>query len=322
MTDDDAGLSPPAPAKTAKSLTPSTRPPTELTLAAATALIEGMRSELEQLTTPAEARPFIKKARSISKVLKTMHAGRELENLAAAVVIRAVHRAGEILAATPKHKGGRPRSKQTDDMMPGVPTLAEREINPTDSSRWQQIASIPEAVLEDYIAQRISEGQQITETGVLTLARRMASQIESREDAESNTFTLHIADAAESDEYEVRQIESKTPADTQELAADGGSRLFIIADENEVGSAFVINPDEVTAATDTEATTLATDEVRFIDGAPALPSTVPAGLLVMPADGDSPIGIAHVGLTAVIGVRPTPVSGVASCMAVARGIRR
>jgi hypothetical protein len=59
------------------------------------------------------------------------------------VKVRAERRLGEILAATERNKGGDPVTATTPVAVK-PPTLAELGLSDNDSSRFQQIAALPE----------------------------------------------------------------------------------------------------------------------------------------------------------------------------------
>jgi hypothetical protein len=68
-----------------------------------------------------------------------------------------------------KHKGGRPTSDTVSEVKP--PTLPDLGIGWEQSSRWQFIARIPEAVFEAHVAQVLAEKNELTTSSVLEIAR-------------------------------------------------------------------------------------------------------------------------------------------------------
>jgi len=73
----------------------------------------------------------------------------DAERKACAVRLRAERRAGELLAGMEKHPPGPDRSERATDL---PPTLADMGITKGQSSRWQQLASVPPADLERALA--------------------------------------------------------------------------------------------------------------------------------------------------------------------------
>ena len=63
-------------------------------------------------------------------------------------------RAGELLAATIRHEGGRP------EKLSQLGTVSDLGINRHDSSRWQLIASVPEERFERHIAEQLAAGRE------------------------------------------------------------------------------------------------------------------------------------------------------------------
>jgi site-specific DNA-methyltransferase (adenine-specific) len=98
--------------------------------------------------------------------------GLEAQNDAAEIKLRAERRAGELLAAMAKHPAGRPpgnRSRRATDFRP--PRLGDLGVSKEQSSRWQQIATVPEPIFEQHIATTRSRRQELTTAGALKIAR-------------------------------------------------------------------------------------------------------------------------------------------------------
>ena len=74
-----------------------------------------------------------------------------------------------MLAAMPKAKGGQPyqKGKSTPDIVSGVQTLAELGLEEKQSARWQKVASIPQKLFDDWIA----NSKKLNTSGALRLAR-------------------------------------------------------------------------------------------------------------------------------------------------------
>lgn len=74
-----------------------------------------------------------------------------LEKQVREIRVRAERRAGQLLAVTPRAKGGRrPRDKTRKQA--GAPTLKDVGIAPNESSTWQRLAAMPEADFERDLA--------------------------------------------------------------------------------------------------------------------------------------------------------------------------
>lgn len=96
--------------------------------------------------------------------------GIDAQNSAAAIIIEAAAKAGELLRQMPKAEAGRPpenRLQGETDFDRGAPTYAELGIEKTQAHRWQKIASIPEEERLDYVSSANEEGQPATVSGLL-----------------------------------------------------------------------------------------------------------------------------------------------------------
>jgi len=88
------------------------------------------------------------------------------------IKVRAEIRAGEMLAAMPKHNGGRPGKNPSNDTS-GFATLEEIGISYDQSSRWQKLAAIPEEQRERTIADAKKSAGEVTTAALLRLTSRV-----------------------------------------------------------------------------------------------------------------------------------------------------
>jgi hypothetical protein len=86
-----------------------------------------------------------------------------------------------MLAEMPKNNGQLYRGDRLAER--GVePTLADLDIHPKESSRWQQMASIPDDVFLAWVDDKLSKGYELTAGGLLRLAQgRDENSVESWE---------------------------------------------------------------------------------------------------------------------------------------------
>lgn len=105
------------------------------------------------------------KAEAMRKYVAQANGSKEMQNQCAEIKLRAERRAGEMLKDTIPHKGGRP--KNTDTMS----ALSEAGVTEKQSSRWQQEASVPEDVFEEYIENTKADGE-LTSSDVLKIAKK------------------------------------------------------------------------------------------------------------------------------------------------------
>jgi hypothetical protein len=75
----------------------------------------------------------------------------EAERRACEIRLRAERKAGQLLRQMEKNKGGRP-AKTGGDELP-VSTLSDAKISKAQSSRWQQLADIPQTDFDQAIAE-------------------------------------------------------------------------------------------------------------------------------------------------------------------------
>ncbi len=149
-----------------------------VTQANAVALLDRLREGLERLGTPGEIPAFIRRARGLAELLKTVDAGREMEFRSAVLVLEAKCRAGVLLAKMQKNAGGRPRKTHDAAEVVSPPTLAEQEIGAKQSSKWQRLATVPEAAFWTYCEEREALGELPTEAGLLRVADRLQTKVE------------------------------------------------------------------------------------------------------------------------------------------------
>lgn len=102
--------------------------------------------------------------------------GLNIQNQAAELKLRAERRAGELLSDIVVHGGNR-RSNSHDDNL----KLADLGIDHNQSSRWQRVAAIPEAMFRKYVAETNSVGKEITTQGLLRLGRAINGKVASGE---------------------------------------------------------------------------------------------------------------------------------------------
>ncbi len=98
--------------------------------------------------------------------------GLEAANHAAEIKLRAERKAGELLAQLERSNGGRP-TETNNSVLPVSEyrsVLSENEINPMTAHRWQTVATVPDELFEEHIAEVKDEQQEITSAGLLRLA--------------------------------------------------------------------------------------------------------------------------------------------------------
>jgi len=86
----------------------------------------------------------------------------ELQNQCALGKLQAERRAGALLAAMPK----------AVNQHGGPNTLSGAGITYAQSSRWQQVASIPESRFDEWVAETMAAGRELTSIGARKLAKQ------------------------------------------------------------------------------------------------------------------------------------------------------
>jgi N6-adenosine-specific RNA methylase IME4 len=118
-------------------------------------------AEASDLRTVVEIRD---RAEAVRTYVSAAQHGLVLQNEAAELKLRAERKAGELLAADPAVGAGK------------GPTLGPLGLTKNDSSRWQRIASLPEAEFDAYIAEAHNERRELTTAGALKLAKRLLAR--------------------------------------------------------------------------------------------------------------------------------------------------
>jgi site-specific DNA-methyltransferase (adenine-specific) len=148
---------------------------------------------LAKVTSVSEVKDIRDRAEAIRIYAKQAGHGLEIQNNAAEIKIRAERRAGELLADSPKNVGGR---RKTDCSVQTVrpDTLEQLGIEPTQSHRWQRIASLPEKTFETRIAEVQDAGLELTSSDIVKLAKREKRTREKRKRMKAAANTPRLAD--------------------------------------------------------------------------------------------------------------------------------
>jgi len=107
-------------------------------------------------------------AKALEACLKIVGESLEAANDAAEVKLRAERKAGEMLAAMEKNPGSR-NDSGGNVMLP--PKLNDLGIDKMQCSRWQREASVDEQTFENYLAACRHDRREITQAGLLNIAK-------------------------------------------------------------------------------------------------------------------------------------------------------
>lgn len=140
-----------------------------------------MAAAVTSLVKISEARRALASAQTLEDVLSIRDQAKALEACmkivgeslsaqqdAGEVKLRAERKAGEMLAAMEKHKGGRP--SETGCVVQPV-CLEDLGIEKTQSCRWQREAAVDDDTFEQYLASCREEQREITQAGLLNIAK-------------------------------------------------------------------------------------------------------------------------------------------------------
>lgn len=125
------------------------------------------RHELEIARSIDEVKLIRDQAEALRQYARVSGQSLDMQNSAAEIKLRAERKAGELLAAMPKHPGA---ATPSHDVSALPPRLADIGISPMQSSRWQAEALVPEPVFEDYLEATKDAGEEITTAGLLRAA--------------------------------------------------------------------------------------------------------------------------------------------------------
>ena len=125
-------------------------------------------SQAKQLLAKAdiyEAIDLRDKAAAVASYLKARQDSYEAQCHAAEIKLRAERKAGELLAEMVPHEGGRPKRSQDESV------LGRLGLDRNQSSRWQEEATVPEETFVEWMNQVVDKGDEVTQSGLLRLAR-------------------------------------------------------------------------------------------------------------------------------------------------------
>jgi hypothetical protein len=120
-------------------------------------------------------------SQTVHYLSKKVQMTRDVQNKAAELTIKAERALGEFLHTMPKATGGQPYHP-TPYTMSGVEeedkpqTYAEMGITYRDASKWQTIANLPQDTLEEFIAETVENGRELTSGGVHRYAKNWTNK--------------------------------------------------------------------------------------------------------------------------------------------------
>ncbi len=127
---------------------------------------------LAEVETPAEAKVLYDQLDALSKYVRSFGEDQEKQNEIALVKLRTARKGGELLDKTIEHKGGRLAAATAAKLPDG--------LSQAMSSRWQAIRpeALPDEKFENHAKAVVEAGEDLTLSGVLALARKLAGKSE------------------------------------------------------------------------------------------------------------------------------------------------
>jgi hypothetical protein len=140
--------------------------------------LDRLRQEIEAAQSIPDVKDLRDKAEAIRHYLQQADQSLAVLNAVAELKIRAERRAGQLLLDMGKNQGGKPIANASHDARGydsaenNAQTLADLGITYSQSSRWQQIAALPDPTFETYVEDVQTAGRELTTSGLLAYARR------------------------------------------------------------------------------------------------------------------------------------------------------
>lgn len=158
------------------------------------ALLSRATKALAEAQTFDEIRTVRDRAEAVRHYARSASLSLDLQNQAAEIKLRAERKAGKLLADLALRGGDRKSKSQTESLM-----LADLGVNRNQSSRWQQIAAVPEGQFERYLDQTKAANKELSAAALRRLARRLgpAKAREKAVDHLSRSFAQEEPSSAE-----------------------------------------------------------------------------------------------------------------------------
>lgn len=132
-------------------------------------LLESARRAIAEADSVDELKQLSDQAEALRVYAKRAGENLAIQNQCAEAKLRAERKAGEILAAAPKHRGGGDHRLQATTG--GPPKLQDLGVTKDQSHRWQTVAKVPEPEFEAHVQAVNANGDELTTAGVVQLAK-------------------------------------------------------------------------------------------------------------------------------------------------------
>ena len=145
----------------------------------ALALLSAAAQALEKAKTLPEIKKVRNAASTVLTYLKMAKIGGQAAFVAEEIKLRAEQKAGELLARLEREApvlGGAKKniSQPAKSFSPYRQAIEEADIGKDTASRWQQVAAVPAAEFEKYLAEQRDKQEEVTTAGLLKEAKETA----------------------------------------------------------------------------------------------------------------------------------------------------
>lgn len=135
-----------------------------------TRLVDSLQSEcrtIVEINSPELVKDIRDRAEAIRQYMRQQKSSHVAQNAAAELKIRAERRLGELLADTVRRGGDRKSNYHRGSLIGKLP----EGVSYNQSSRYQQIASVPAETFEEHVEKTKTSSRELTSAGVLRLAK-------------------------------------------------------------------------------------------------------------------------------------------------------
>lgn len=185
------------------------------------ATITRIERAIEAAATPEQIRKVIALADAAVAFANTyFKEQREMIQRAKSVKLQAERKLGEILAAMPKHEGGRPPQKTGSDWEPvsSVPTLADLGIDKKVSARARKLAALPAEQFAAVVAGDVPVSRVVASKPALSRrAPQRTKAAEARREAVSQAQANHVSMLVTYARMTIKELQSERDLSDEEI---------------------------------------------------------------------------------------------------------
>jgi N6-adenosine-specific RNA methylase IME4 len=145
-------------------------------------LLSRASQALEQASTVDEVKDLRDKAEAVKAYARKAKLGHSILIEASLIKVNAERKLGEILRETELARAAPGNQYTAENELPteAPPTLASLGISKSDSSRLQQISTLPDEVFDRYVQEAVASQREPTTAGLLRLAKQQGNGVSNR----------------------------------------------------------------------------------------------------------------------------------------------